>query len=470
MDQAAHETTETESDSKKVIIIGSLSLPDVTDKILSQGYSYQRRSPFSNPFHWAEIENTINSYRRTQRLVGVFMFLTEGALFHSCSSAYREVWHHLLSEMKQTASLIFLPEQCLQGIFHSKLLEKTYQKRIGIKKEDYVQAVLFSNTYQHDLQNASSAYEEEAREVLSLIQESGVDLVLYQKERDIILRAYQFLEDADEGIFLRLYVPNGRYQADQLTSFLRLLESYLQRIEKMQFFIDLRRTMHGQIYVFKSKNGIANLPSMEHAISRFENFMDICQNDPKKAETILASSGISSTEVQFLLAKYIKDYQRLVLDMKHEFEQKTLILQQSLEIEAFEVANGTARSLLSSGHPSPFLSLPQNSGSISINISSPSVSNTSAIQSLVEQTIYGDIIYTSEDRQLLALFEKYAERLEAIRLRSELEQLKDTSSPEEVRKTAKQKIVGFLHKAAPAIGQSAMNILTAYVQKILTGT
>jgi len=42
-------------------------------------------------------------------------------------------------------------------------------------------------------------------------------------------------------------------------------------------------------------------------------------------------------------------------------------------------------------------------------------------------------------------------------------------SPEEERRTAKQKIIGFLYKVAPAIGQSALNVLTAYLQKVLTG-
>jgi hypothetical protein len=118
-------------------------------------------------------------------------------------------------------------------------------------------------------------------------------------------------------------------------------------------------------------------------------------------------------------------------------------------------------------HPNAFLSLPNNSGSISINVFNPTVYNNPVAESIIN----GDIHYTSEDKQLIDLFQRYAEGLEPIRLKSELEQLKDTSSPETVRKTAKQKIVGFLwNKVAPAISQSALSVLTAYLQKVLTGS
>ncbi len=84
--------------------------------------------------------------------------------------------------------------------------------------------------------------------------------------------------------------------------------------------------------------------------------------------------------------------------------------------------------------------------------------------------INGDITYNKQDKELLELFERLATRQDAIVLKSDLEQLKGTGSSEEVRKTAKQKIIGFLYKITPAIGQSALSVLTAYIQKVLTGS
>jgi len=83
----------------------------------------------------------------------------------------------------------------------------------------------------------------------------------------------------------------------------------------------------------------------------------------------------------------------------------------------------------------------------------------------------GDIHYSDEDKELISLFEKYTQGLEPMHLRSQLELLKDTTSPEAERKTAKQRIVGFLYnKVAPALSQSALTVLTAYLQKLVTGS
>ncbi len=311
---------------------------------------------------------------------------------------------------------------------------------------------------------------ERATQLLQTMQTSGVELVPYKKKTEISLRVHHFLDELDRGVIFHLYVPNGRYQEDQLASFLRLFESYLQRVEKLQFFIDTRRTLHGQIYEFKSKNTIINSSEIEVAFSRFESFMSLCQNDQKKAEALLLRTGMNPSEASRLMTKYVKDYQRLLLDIEHERERKMLDLRQRLESEAFELTHDTSLAVPQSAQPTALLSLPNNLDPISFTISNSSVIINPGIQSYVEQAIYGDIHYATEDRELLHLFERYAERLESIRLRSDLEQLKDTSSSEAERKTAKQKIAGFLSKVAPAIGQSALTVLTAYLEKVLTGS
>jgi hypothetical protein len=180
-------------------------------------------------------------------------------------------------------------------------------------------------------------------------------------------------------VFFHLYVPNGRYQEAQLASFLRLFESYLQRIEKLQFSIETRRTLYGQVYEFKSKNDISDLTEMEDAIFRFKDFMSLCQNDHKKAEAVMIELGLSSANAAQLLTKYTKDYQRLIFDTQQEFEQKifalqqeferrTFTLQQRLKNEAFELAAGNVLPLTQTIQPNAFLSLANNSGSININI------------------------------------------------------------------------------------------------------
>jgi len=209
------------------------------------------------------------------------------------------------------------------------------------------------------------------------------------------------------------------------------------------------------------------LTDIEVASSRFESFMNLCQNDQKRAETLLLEKEMTPSEVSRLITKYSKEYQRLSLDIEHEKERKVLDIRQRLESEIFDLASEIHPTALQAIQPSRLLALSTNVDPVHITISNSSVSFNSGMQSFVEQAIYGDIHYTVEDRELLTLFEKHAEQSEIIRLRSELQQLKDTSASEPERKTAKQKIVGFLYKVAPAIGQSALSILTAYLEKTL---
>jgi hypothetical protein len=325
----------------------------------------------------------------------------------------------------------------------------------------------FGNALEENLAEQSRR----AKELLEIIVKSNAVIIPYKSQRDISLSTHHFLDEIDKGIILHLYVPNGRYQEDQLANFLRLFESYLQRVENLQVFIETRKTLHGQIYEFKSKTIAMNLTDVEVALSRFDQFMGLCQYDQKRAEAILLKAGMNASEASRLLTKYMKEYQRLQLDYEHErerkmhdFEGKVLDLRHRLESEALEVASGTDISLTQALQPSTLLSLPNNLDPIGITISNSSVIINPGIQSYIEQAIYGDIHYATEDKKLLDLFAKYAQGLEAVRLRSDLEQLKDTSSQEAERRTAKEKIVSFLAKVGPVIGQSTLDVLTVYVE------
>lgn len=276
-------------------------------------------------------------------------------------------------------------------------------------------------------------------------------------------------DEVDKNVILRLYVPNGRYQEDQLASFLRLFENYLRNVEQMQFSIETRRTLHGTVYEFRGKDITIQVIDVEVAITKFETFMNLCQYDQKKAEALLLRNGMTPSDAGHLMTKYVRGYQRLLIDIEHEKESKTLELRHRLESEVFELMNATSLEISQTVQPLALLALSPTIDPVQITISNSSVSINSGTQSFVEQLIYGDIHYTTEDKELFALFEKYAERLEAVFLKSALEQLKDTSSQETERKTAKQKIVGFLSKVAPAIGQSALAVLTAYLEKLLIG-
>ena len=162
------------------------------------------------------------------------------------------------------------------------------------------------------------------------------------------------------------------------------------------------------------------------------------------------------------------------MDARHEFERKKLILSQTLENEIFE-QTANSISIIQPSSPNPSLmTMIGNSGPITINIEHLSLKNRSKVQSQIGQIFNGDIEYTSNDLKLLELFERYAEHLHSIELKSALELLKDDSMSEEIKKTAKQRILSFLIKTAKKIGDRAIDFsikaLVTYLEKLATGT
>jgi hypothetical protein len=68
---------------------------------------------------------------------------------------------------------------------------------------------------------------------------------------------------------------------------------------------------------------------------------------------------------------------------------------------------------------------------------------------------------------------KFADRMESLQLRSDLDQLKDPSSPQTAKLTGKQRLVAFLHRAgAKAVevgGKVAVEALSKYLEGLLLG-
>ncbi|MBC8555610.1 MAG: hypothetical protein H8D23_38855 [Candidatus Brocadiales bacterium] len=409
---------------KKVVVIGELVQEGVTTKIKALGYGYkQKRLVRSTSKNWISTLNLLTDLRVSDNLVAVFVHLTEDLLFQCAEDEYQEIWRELVDEILKSESIFFVYESNLEGSYG----QFAYQK-----KENF------------DV--------EKAKQAIQRLFESNALILPYRSRLDLTLSIQEFLEDLENGVLLRLYVPNRQYQEDQLASFLRLLENYLQNIEKVSFSVDLRKTDKGHIYEFKSKVDLQNDTDLDEAIARFEAFMEICQNEPEQARKILENASIAQSEMDFLLSKYIREYRRLNLDIHHEREQKMLFLKQRLESDLLEGKIVNADEIIPISSPSALLSIPNNVSSVSVAIG---------------QIFYGDVSYSSNDKQLLELFENHADKLEAITLKSSLDELKDVSSKNEKRETARKKIKGFLYKVAPIIGESVVKGLAKYLESLL---
>jgi hypothetical protein len=197
--------------------------------------------------------------------------------------------------------------------------------------------------------------------------------------------------------------------------------------------------------------------------------MDLVESDITKATQILVEMGINKSNANELTSKYSKLYRRMKLDIQHEFESKSLALRQRLESEILDFSESNITSPNKVINSTNLLSMPTSPQSILLNLGNISIQNSQIIHSEIAQIVGGDITYNENDQRLIELFEQYVDHFEAINLRTSLEQLKDESTPKDERLTAKQKIVAFLYKILPKIGEKAIDILMDYIIKTSVG-
>ncbi len=100
-----------------------------------------------------------------------------------------------------------------------------------------------------------------------------------------------------------------------------------------------------------------------------------------------------------------------------------------------------------------------------------SIVNNSTTHSQIDQLINGSIRYNDHDELLFKLIAEIANGVEKIQLRSDLDQLKDPSVPEERRVTAKQRLLSFIRLASSFSGKviekTAVSELSKYIQEMM---
>ncbi len=473
---------------KTIIILGDFLHEGIETSIKSVGFQHIKRKLFRvMPKTWLKRISEIRKLRSSDELAAVIVYLPTPVFLYGCKTGFAEAWKALLSEFGECPAILFAYEDNLQGEFRyfdnnsgQFLTADALEKKIEeiCKSEDYDE---YEDEYGYGRVSRLRLTAEQVRDAEQSPEEIGNFLrVLYGSEiqvcpfktrADVTLRIEEFLEELEGGIFLRLYVPTNRWQADQLASFLRTFERYLRQIERKSFVVSTRQTDNGVIYLFRAEKAIANMQELEQAVDRFDQFMRLCRDNPDEATGVFKSVGIDAMDAGYLISRYAKDYQRLLLDTRHEFEYKSLLLRQRFEAGLIENTNTTSLQNIESGPASVALCLTGNTGPISINVSNIVSNGDVSVQNEVSRIINGDMVYNEQDQRLLQLFESYASRLESVQLRSDLDQLKDTSTPDKTKKTARQRIVSFLYRIGTKLGEHATDIgikaLAAYLESLM---
>ena len=402
-------------------------------------------------------------------------------MLQASNSEYQAAFKELLRQATKSKAIVFIFQDNLDGIYSMRHWQShkpmTVQELEGIlenkgeeeyeyiRNRDYIEnAILRLKDYE--------SRKSEVENLITHICESDVEVAPFYVRSDVTIRLQEFLSDVEQGVFLRLFVPNDRLQAEQLKSLLSVLERYLRQIEGQNFSIDSRKSDKGIVYIFRSDADLSSVQNLNDAILRFDTFMKMCGDNPGQALEILKFQGLSDYDSAFFVEKYSRDYKRLILESRHEFERKSLLLKHQLEADIIDLSCQPTLSMPNES-VSNLISAVATGGNVSINIGNMSIVNSEKVQNEIDKVINGSIEYNDNDKLLFNLFSQYADGLEALQCRSDLDQLKDTTVAKPERQNAKQRLTGFLRKSVKKAGEItekiAVEALSLYLESLLKG-
>lgn len=404
------------------------------------------------------------------RLTVVFVYVPTATLLLLAEEQFDDVRPSLLAELERSRAVVFVYEDNIRGVVEplpwevddrdEEILERLDIPWRTIGDPGFRSSEEWLRDHATDIERAKA-----------LLEDLGgrVELAPFRKRSDVTLRMFEALEEAQAGIFLRLYVPHGRYQSEQFEDFLTLFSRYLRDVEGKEFSIDVHRTARGTNYVFKGRGDASSVDDLRDATKRFDAFLALSETDPLAAEQALVRAGSPVRDAGFIVAKYARSIRRLNMEVRHEFERRRLTLAQSLEAELLDAKDSVLLPLPAENQPSSLFAIVGNTAPVTINLSNSVVASTVE----VGQLISGGISYSVEDKEILELIAAIDDKVEALRLRSELDRLKDVATRPEERRTAVQKLKTFLYTGAKYIGRKAddvaTKVLVAYLERQISG-
>lgn len=458
------------STEKIALILDKIDRGTITTTLQTNGYFGRLKILNSSVKNWESICEILEDDVENEIIVlGKF---TEHTLFRMCIPEYKDVVERLLLLLKQKKHIIFIYKDNLIGNF-------SYFKSVEIKKtvfevdneDDYIyysQTGLQNFLTFHDIEESESEY---LSRVIGLIKRVNVELTTlpYEKLIDVEISGQNFIENIAEGLLFRIYVPNDRIWSNEFDRFITLFRDYASNIANEELKITQNRTDLGVICSLYSINQDISESEINDLYKQFTSFMDLCSSNPKEAEKLIDELDISEPKKQNILKKYIKESQRLLLDIKQERESKILTIKHKLqnELQEYELSKDVLEYIdktVPSSETTKHLTFGNQIVQNQTILMNPQIINK--VDGIVTNELNGNINFSPEEKELNKLIEKFSETIsEATELQTSLYELKDKASSKEKKRGAWQKLYGFLGKVGDKVGDVGISLLTKYIEQ-----
>lgn len=479
---------------KKIVIFGTIRLP----KILGVNCKYYNLYNLL-PRTWKKRFEIVSKQIENDEIEAVIIYFPTPLFLQATQEEFYPLWSNFLPKLEKTKAMILAYEENLHENFnYYDYSEKKYLNYEEIKRrlsklkknlsqslaeysesdlkkeiedeelelynlepdwEDYEEGntwfyatrLKLAKSRIEDYQNRKAVVSKFVDEIVN----SETEVVAFQQKSEVLLRIEEFIEEVINGVFFNIYIPKEQMLSDEFDQFLKIFERYLQKVENLGVSIDAQSTSRGLTYKFKSKNSSSSFKDIKEAIRRFDDFMQVCNDTPELAYELLSKKFDAPSKALEIIQDFSTKYRRLIIDVEHQKQRMQLLMQQGVENRLLELDMYAAPSKLLE-KTSPFeMSIFKND----------------------DFTIIVDRVhnkYSKEEKRILELAKKYGSgEEEVVKIKSQLEQVKDEELPLKQRKSAGQKIKSFLFKAGKKAVKHAedigVKILTKYLENLMNG-
>jgi hypothetical protein len=462
------------STEKTALILDNIDRGTITTTLQTNGYYRKLKLLNSSVKNWESICKFLEEDVENEIIVlGKF---TEHTLFRMCTPQYRAVVEKLIGLLKNKKHIVFIYKDNLVGnfsYFQSVEIKETVFDIDNKKDYFYYREKQLKNWLAFEgIEETESDY---LNRVIKLIKRINIELTAlpYEKLIDVEISGQNFIENVAEGLLFRIYVPNDRIWSNEFDKFITLFRDYASNIANEELKITQNRTDLGIICSLYSINKDISESEINDLYKEFTAFMDLCSSNPKEAKNLIDELKISEPKKQGILKKYVKESQRLLLDIKQEREVKIISIKHRLqnELQEYELSKDVLEYIentVPSSESTKYLTFGTQSIQNQTILVNPQI--IGKVDGIVISELNGNVNFSPEEQELNKLIEQFSKSIsEATELQTSLYELKDNASSKEKKRGAWQKLYGFLGKVGDKVGDVGVALLTKYIEQQMGG-
>jgi hypothetical protein len=459
-----------ETSRSSFLLIGSDDRDFSVNRLKVAGIPYRRKSLYSRPENWEKIIQLLED----PNLTAVIGKLGSNNFKTIATPEYANVATRLFEALGKKPHLLLSHTAVLEGTdelpVSAEIAELLTQEQDDEAHEEYIAYLRASFL--------APPTEAVRQSVLAILNDKNVSITPYNTNAEAATLAGSFIDDYENNLLFRIYVPTGRLYAAEADRLLALFHDWLTQVGRHSVRQDGYSTAAGRVYEFFGDQELQP-QEMSRQFSDFSSFLDLCATNPDAAEDELSSRGLARSSASNIVTRYGRSVRRINTDLRHERESRMLAIRHRMESELLDISEGgnassrDVDSLIDALTPqastlSPLQTFststpPQISSGATVTINQQIFHN---LQGAVMQNVHGTVHLGMEAKELLRLIENHAAD-DASTLESAVHELEDPDARQADRLSAKARLSAFLVRLRDTAESAGLAALQKYLESKL---